>query len=473
MSTIHPNDALLKQMDKDSLFHGCTSIADHLEKGPIIFDRGEGIYLHTTDGKKWIDGASGLWCVNIGHGNQYVIDAIKAQADKLCYTHSFTHMSNEASIRLADKVKQSLPDNMSKIFWGCNGSDANDTIIKLIWNYNYLLGRPEKRKIFSRDRAYHGITVASSHLTGMPVYHNGFAMPMLGDIFLHTDSCEMYRNKPEGMSEEDFSVQLANRLEQQIIEADPDTVAAFFAEPVMGTGGVLPPPKNYFQEIKKVLDKYDILMVADEVIDGFGRLGSLFGTLHYGIEPDFMTMAKGLSSGYTPISGVAVGDKVWDVLAAESTKQLGGFGHGYTYAAHPIAAAGALANVEVLTNENLTQNAAEVGPYLKEQILKGLADNPFVGDLRQVGMKMGLELVANPETKQAFDPALKVGGQIMAQGYEENIICRALPHRDVIGISPPLIMTKSQAEEYAHGLTTAVNKVCNKIKSTVATEVVA
>ena len=473
MSTIHPDDALLKQMDKDSLFHGCTSIADHLEKGPIIFDKGEGIHLTTTDGRKWIDGASGLWCVNIGHGNQHVINAIKAQAEKLCYTHSFTHMSNEASIRLADKVLKMLPDNMSKIFWGCNGSDANDTIIKLIWNYNYLLGRPEKKKIIARDRAYHGITVASSCLTAMPVYHNGFTLPMLGDIFLHTDSIEMYRNKPEEMSEEDFAQQLVDKAEQLILEQGPETVAAFFAEPTQGTGGVLPPPASYYQKLKAMLNKYDVLLVADEVIDGFGRLGETFGTVKYGIEPDFMTLAKGLSSGYTPISGVVVGSKAWDVLASESTKQLGGFGHGYTYAAHPIAAAGALANVEVLQNENLVQNAAEVGPYLREQILKGLANNPFVGDFRTIGMKMGLELVANPQTKQAFDPALKVGPQIMAQGYEENIICRALPHRDVIGISPPLIMTKAQADEYAHGLTTAINKVTDKIKSTTTAEAVA
>ncbi len=450
----------LEEMDKRFFFHPATSISDHLANGPRIIDRGEGVRLTDTNGQTYIDGAAGLWCVNIGYGRQEVVDAIAEQAAKLPFAHSFTSLSNEPAILLSEKVMSLVPKGMSRIFYGNSGSDANDTNIKLVWYYHNLIGKPEKKKIISRDRAYHGVTLGGGSCTGLPINHDKFDLPL--DRFRHTLSVEQYREKPEGMSEEGFASHLATALEIMILDEGPDTVAAFIAEPLMGTGGVLPPPKGYFQKIQEVLDRYDVLMIADEVICGFGRLGSMFGTDHFGIRPDLMTLAKGLSSGYQPISGSVVSDRMWQVLE-DTAPSMPGFGHGFTYSAHPICAAAALANLKIIEGENLTGNAASSGAHLKKRLIEELGEHDIIGDIRGEGLMIGIEAVADKKTKQALDPSLKFAGRVMKEAYNHGIICRALPHRDVIAMSPPLIITKDEVDEYVAGLAKTIRIVADEL----------
>jgi L-2,4-diaminobutyrate transaminase len=450
----------LEELDKRYFFHPATSISDHLTNGPRIMERGSGVRVTDSKGKSYIDGAAGLWCVNIGYGRTEVAEAIAEQAKKLAFFHAFTSMSNEPAIRLAEKVVTLAPKGMSRVFFGNSGSDANDTNIKLVWYYNNQRGLKNKKKIISRKRAYHGITLGGGSCTGLPINHEKFDLPL--DRFRHTESVDQYREKPAGMTEEQFATHLAQQLENMILTEGPETVAAFIAEPLMGTGGVLPPPKGYFAKVQEVLDRYDVLMIADEVICGFGRLGSMFGSDHYGIRPDFMTLAKGLSSGYQPISGSIVSERVWKVLE-DTAPSMPGFGHGFTYSAHPICAAAALANLEIVTSENLAENAATVGAHLKSRLTELLIDHSMIGDIRGEGLMMGIELVADKDTKRPLDPSLKAAGRVMKQGYEEGIICRALPHRDVIAMSPPLVLTKSEADEYAAGLAKSIRTVADQL----------
>ncbi|MBB4304589.1 L-2,4-diaminobutyrate transaminase [Rhodobium orientis] len=452
----------LEEMDKACLLHPATSIADHLANGPRIMAEASGVHVTDTRGNRFLDGAAGLWCVNVGYGRKEIVEAVNAQMSRLPFFHSFTSMSNEPSIRLADKVLRWAPEGMSKVIFGSGGSDANDTNIKLVWYYNNLRGKPDKKKIISRDRAYHGVTIGAGSLTAMPVYHQKFDLPL--PQIRYTRSVDMYRDKPEGMSEPDYARLLAGELEKLILEEGPDTVGAFIAEPVMGTGGVLPPPKNYFQEVQAVLDKYDVLMIADEVICGFGRLGARFGSEFYGIRPDIMTMAKGLSSGYLPLSASVINDKIWTVLE-ETAPQMASFGHGFTYSAHPACAAAALANIEILERENLVGNAAKMGALLKKRLKETIGDSPIVGDIRGEGMMIGLEFVRDRATKEAFDLTLKTAGKVQAKGYENFILVRTLPHRDVIAMSPPLSMTEENVEALVAGVKASVDAVADSYKA--------
>ena len=376
----------------------------------------------------------------------------------MAFYHSFTAISNEPAIRLAERVVSLAPEGISRIFFGNSGSDANDTNIKLVYYYNNMRGLPEKKKIISRHRAYHGSSFGSACLTGLPINHEKFDLPLPG--FLHTHSVDQYREKPEGMSEEDFATHLANELEAMILAEGADTCAAFIAEPIMGTGGVLVPPKGYFEKVQAVLDKYDMLMIADEVICGFGRTGQMFGSHTFNIRPDIMTMAKGLSSGYQPISASGVSEKVWQVLE-DTAGTMAGFGHGYTYSAHPICAAAALANLDILQSENLTDNAAEQGAYLKKRLHEELGDLDYIGDIRGKGLMFGIEAVADRTTKAPIDPATKFAARVMKEGYNNGIICRALPHRDVIAMSPPLIISSTDVDEYVDGLARSFRNVAD------------
>jgi L-2,4-diaminobutyrate transaminase len=446
----------LEEMDVRTLLHPSTSIADHLANGPRIMVEGSGVYVKDSKGNRYLDGAAGLWCVNIGYGRKEVADAIYAQAQTLPYFHSFTSMSNEPSIRLADRILRWTPPGMSKVIFGSGGSDANDTNVKLVWYYNNMRGLPKKKKILSRNRAYHGVSVSSGSLTGLPINHVAFDLPL--PMMKHTHSVDMYREKPAGMSEADWTKHLASELEKLIIAEGPDTVAAFIAEPLMGTGGVLVPPAGYFPAIQAVLDKYDVLMIADEVICGFGRLGTRFGSDKFEIRPDMMTMAKGLSSGYLPISASVINEKIWTVLK-DTAHKMGGFGHGLTYSAHPTCAAAALANLDIVENEGLVDNAARVGAILKQRLREELGDHPLVGDIRGEGLMIGVELVADKETKQELDLAHKVGPRVMAEGYKNGILVRALPHRTVLAMSPPLILTADNVEELVGGLKRSISGV--------------
>jgi L-2,4-diaminobutyrate transaminase len=390
----------LETLDKERVLHPSTSIVDHLRTGPRIMTEGSGVMLTDASGRRYLDAFAGLWCVNIGYGRTEVSDAIAAQSRRLGYYHTFSSMSNEPQIRLADRLLGMVPGRMSKVFFANSGSEANDTQVKLVWYYNNLRGKPRKKKIISRLGAYHGSTVASASLTGLPTFHRAFDLPL--PTVLHTKAPDFYRDAAPGTTEEAYAASLVAELEALIEREGPDTVGAFIAEPVMGTGGVLVPPRTYFDRVQALLRKHDILMIADEVICGFGRLGRPFGSHVYDIEPDLMTVAKGLTSGYFPLSGVIVSERVWSVLQAGSP-EVGAFAHGFTYSGHPVGAAAALANLDILIGEDLIGNAARTGAYMQAALRDRIAGLPLVGDVRGVGLMAGIQLMADRATRRPFE----------------------------------------------------------------------
>ncbi|MGI9505331.1 MAG: aminotransferase [Geminicoccaceae bacterium] len=457
MSLVEPSHNLsLEELDRQSVFHPYTALADHLEKGVRVISEGSGVWVKDPDGKSYLDAVAGLWCVNIGYGRTDVADAIYEQAKKLAYFHSFSSMGTEPSIRLADRLLRLAPDGMSKVLFGNTGSDANDTNVKLIWYYNNLRGKPEKVKLIARDGAYHGVTVAAASLTGLPLLHKAFNLPI--PEVLHVTCPDPYRVKPEGMSERDFSKQLAKELDETIEREGPDTVAAFFAEPIMGAGGVHVPPEGYFDEIQPVLRKHDVLLVADEVICGFGRLGHWFGSDLYNIKPDIITTAKGLTSGYVPMSASLVGDRIWDVLISTS-KDIGAFGHGYTYGGHPVAAAAAMANLDIFEREDLVGNAGRVGAYFQERMREAFGDHPNVGHVRGVGLILAVEFVADKTTKRQFEGADKMAPKVSQAAHARGLIARPLPAGDIIALSPPLSITKDEVDTVVERLLEALHHV--------------
>ncbi|MBN9008828.1 MAG: aminotransferase class III-fold pyridoxal phosphate-dependent enzyme, partial [Rhizobiales bacterium] len=320
---------------------------------------------------------------------------------------------------------------------------ANETNIKLVWYVNNVLGRPEKKKIISRWRGYHGSGVMTGSLTGLELFHKAFDLPRAP--ILHTDAPYYYRRTDRAMSEEAFADQCAARLEELILAEGPDTVAAFIGEPVLGTGGIVPPPATYWAKIQAVLKRYDILLIADEVVTGFGRLGSMFGSDHYGMEPDLITIAKGLTSAYAPLSGVIVSEKLWNVLV-KGSDQLGVIGHGWTYSSHPLCAAAGVANLELVDSLGLVANAREVGAYFKAALVDALGRNPIVGDIRGEGLLAAVELSPDPARGALFDPALKVGPKVAAALLERGVIGRAMPQGDILGFAPPLCLTREEAD---------------------------
>ena len=461
MSYSPSHNLSLEQLDKNSLLHPMTALADHLNNGPHIVNSGTGVRITDQHGKKYIDASAGLWCVNIGYGRQALAQAAAEEMAKLGYFHMFGSSSNEPLIRLADRVlrllqQQANAPQMSKLFFGNSGSDANDTQVKLVRYYNNLRGKPEKKKFISRIGAYHGLTVASGSLTGIPMYHKAFDLPFEGVV--HVSTPHYFRYAEAGESEQAFSTRLAEELEQTILREGPETVAAFIAEPIMGTGGVLIPPLGYFEKVQAILDKYDILFIADEVICGFGRLGTWFGTDFYQLKPDLITMAKGLTSAYFPMSAVAVAESIWQVIL-EHSEETGPFAHGFTYSGHPVGAAVGLANLDIMEGEGLIDNAAHIGPYLKQQLSERLADHPHVGEVRGEGLMLAVELVADRTNKTFFEADLKIHRQVMAQALELGLMVRALPFGDVLSFSPPLTFSETDADETSDIFCRALDKV--------------
>ncbi len=437
-----PRNISLEEMDKQSLLHPYTSIVEHLDRGPVVIASGKGARITDIHGKDYLDAMGGLWCVNIGYGRQEMVEAITEQARQMAYYHMFFSMSHEPAIRLADKLLHIMPKQMSKVFFCNSGSEANDTQVKIAWYYNNLRGKPEKTKIISRQKAYHGVTAVAASMTGLPPLHNSFNLPLPG--FLHTSSPHYYWEAPAGMSERDFSKKLAKDLDDLIVAEGPETVAAFIAEPVMGAGGVIVPPEGYFEEIQPVLKKHDVLFIADEVICGFGRLGTMFGTDYYNLEPDMMTIAKGLTSAYIPMSAAVISEKIWQVLR-EGSPEIGPFAHGYTYGGHPIAAAAGLKTLEIMERENLVAHAAEVGAYMQRRLREAFADHPLVGEVRGVGMVAGIELVADKANKVAFELTDKIGARMADILLEEGLISRGVANS--LCFSPPLVLTESDVDD--------------------------
>ncbi|MGD9913251.1 MAG: aspartate aminotransferase family protein [Rhizobiaceae bacterium] len=444
--------------DRDHFFHPSTHMGMHArgESPTRVMAGGEGVYVTDVNGRTSLDAFAGLYCVNVGYGRQKIADAIAAQAKQLAYYHAYAGHGSDASITLAKMVIDRAPEGMSKVFFGLSGSDANETNIKLIWYYNNVLGRPEKKKIISRWRGYHGSGIMTGSLTGLHVFHNPFDLPRAP--ILHTEAPYYFRREDRSLSEEQFAQFCADRLEEMILAEGPDTIAAFIGEPILGTGGIVPPPAGYWQKIQAVLKKYDVLLVADEVVTGFGRMGMMFGSDHYGIAPDLITIAKGLTSAYAPLSGVIVSDKVWQVLV-QGSDRLGPIGHGWTYAAHPLCAAAGVANLEVIDELGLVDNAAAVGPYFRAELQKALGDHANVGDVRGDGMLAAVELVEDKADRVFFDPARKIAPQVAAAMLERGVIGRAMPQSDIIGFAPPLCLTKEEADIVVRATADAIGSV--------------
>ena len=438
--------------------HPYTDLVAHEEKGPLIITRGEGIYVWDGDGKQYIEGLAGLWCVSLGFNEKRLVQAATRQLETLPYSHTFAHRSTEPVIELSDRLIRMAPKPMAKAYFVNSGSEAVDTAVKLAWYYNNGLDRPEKKKIIARRRAYHGVTVAAGSLTGLGYVQDGFDLPI--DRILHTDTPGYYRFAQPNETEEQFSDRLAASLEELIRKEGPGTVAAFIAEPVMGAGGVLPPPKGYFEKIQAVLKRHDVLMIADEVICGFGRTGNLWGSQTYSITPDMVTCAKQLSSGYLPIGAVLVSEPVYKVFVEQSRK-LGVFGTGNTYGGHPVAAAVALETLKLYEERDILGHVRNVSPrFLKR--LHALGEHPLVGDARGVGLIGGLEIVADKSTKESFPPKTKAAAKVSTQAQGQGLLLRPLPG-DAVGICPPLIITEKEIDDLfdrlARGLDEALKEL--------------
>lgn len=434
--------ARMAELDRASLVHPFTSIADHLQTEPRVIVQGSGTRVVDDRGREYLDAMAGLWCVNVGHGRVEIADAIAAQARKLAFFHSFASTSNEPSIQLADRLLEIAPEGIGKVFFGTSGSDANDTQVKLVWYYNNLRGRARKKKIIARRGAYHGVTLGAASMTGLPAVHRSFDLPLPG--FLHVTTPDPYRGPGEGVSEEQYARSLARELDETIEREGPDTVAAFIAEPVMGAGGVIVPPHGYFEAVQQVLERHDVLFIADEVICGFGRLGTMFGCETFSIRPDLMTIAKGLTSGAVPMSACLISEEIWDVLR-EGSPQAGPFAHGYTYSGHPLAAAAGLASLDVIQGEKLVDNAARVGALLQSELHARLADHPLVGNVRGVGLIAAVELVRDRARKTPFDAEQAIGRRLSDQLAELGLLCR--PLGNAIALSPPLVLREAEVDE--------------------------
>jgi len=431
----------LAQRDIETLVHPYTNLALHREKGPLIIERGEGIYVWDNDGKQYIEGLAGLWCTALGFGEKALVEAAIEQLNKLPYYHLFGDKSQVPAIQLGERLKAMAPMPVSKVFFVNSGSEANDTQIKLIWYYNNAVGRPEKKKIISRIKAYHGVTIAAGSLTGLPFAHQDFDLPLPG--ILHADCPHHYRFAEPGETEEEFATRLAQNLEELIIREGPDTVAAFIAEPVMGAGGVIIPPGTYFKKVQAVLKKYDIIFIDDEVICGFGRTGNTFGCETFGFTPDTMSVAKSLSSAYLPVGAVLIPDYIYEAMLEQSRK-LGTFGHGFTYSGHPTCTAVALKNLEIMEERQIFEHVREVMPRFQER-LSAMGDHPLVGEARGKGLIGGCELVADKGSKRSFDPKQGVGPHCAARSQEHGLILRSLG--DTIAFCPPLIITENEIDE--------------------------
>lgn len=454
MTSVQP--AAIEDVDRQFVFHPFTALKHHEQHGGRVMVAGRGSRLTDSHGRSYLDAMAGLWCVNIGYSRPEMAEAIAAQALQLPYYHAFASMGTEAPALLAERLVEMAPVPMSKVFFGNSGSDANDTQVKLIWLYNNLLGRPQKKKVISRLRGYHGVTVMSASLTGLQSMHTAFDLPL--PMVRHVRAPQRLWGAEPGTSDADFAATLAAELEELILAEGPDTVAAFIAEPIQAAGGVIVPPEGYFAAVQEVLRRYDVLLVADEVVTGFGRLGVPFGTTALGMEPDLITVAKGITSAYVPLSACMVSEEVWRVLADESAA-TGVVGHGYTYSAHPLAAAAALTNLDVIQRDGLVAQAGDRGRHLQARLQQAFADHPMVGEVRGQGLVAAVEMVRSKDPMTAFDPKDTVGVRVARRCLDLGVITRALPMADTIAFSPPFVVTEDEIDEMVAAARRAVDDV--------------
>ncbi|MBT6828363.1 MAG: aminotransferase class III-fold pyridoxal phosphate-dependent enzyme [Rhodospirillaceae bacterium] len=449
----------LEQMDVDATIHAFTSLPDHAETGPHIMTSADGIYLTDSKGDTYIDSMAALFCVNAGYGRSEIADAISEQAHKFAYFHTFAGNAHEQQIKLGDRLLNILPRHMSKVLFASSGSEANDANVKLAWMYQHIRGKPNKRKIIARDMGYHGVTTVAASMSGLPLMHQPFGLPLPG--FLHTDKGHYYWEGRPGESERDFSKRMAANLDALIEAEGPDTVCAFISEPVMGAAACVAPAEGYFEEIQKVLKKHDVLFIADEVITGFGRLGTWFACEKYDLKPDMMTLSKGITSAYVPLSASVISDKMWQGFADDPENML--FTHGHTASGHPIACAAANANLDLMEGEGLIENAARVGAYFKEQLIDRLADHPLMGEIRGDGLLLATELVANKQTKQELDIEWDCSHRLFDLCLEEKLISRGFFGHNSSSFSPPLCVTNDEIDEIITRFSRGLDKLTDEL----------
>ncbi|GJD91844.1 Putrescine--pyruvate aminotransferase [Methylobacterium hispanicum] len=450
----------LATRDVETLIHPYTNLDAHRANGPLVLERGQGVHVYDTDGRPYIEGMAGLWCTALGYSNAELVEAAAAQMGRLPFSHLFSGRSHDPAIELAEVLKELMPIPTSKVFFTSSGSEANDTQVKLAWYYNNALGRRAKKKIIGRSRGYHGVTVATASLTGLQANHADWDLPLPG--FLHTACPHHYRFAEAGESEEAFSARLADELEQMILREDPDTVAAFIAEPVMGAGGAIVPPRGYFQAIQTVLARYDVRFIADEVICGFGRLGTWFGSEALGMAPQTLSFAKAVTSGYVPLGGITVDEPLYAAMVDQSAK-LGTFGHGTTYSGHPVACAVALKAIEIYRRDRIVEGAAEKAPHFQARLAR-LAEHDIVGEARGIGLIGGLEIVADKRTKAQYDPKAGVAARCVAFAQAEGLIVRFLTG-DRVAVCPPLIIAPDEIDALFDRLTRALDRTRDWIRS--------
>lgn len=433
------------------VLHPTTNLKQHLERGPLVISRGEGVHVYDMDGGSYIEGFAGLWSASLGFSEERIVAAATAEMRRLPFYHGMFSRSHEACIDLAEKLVGMAPVPMSKVFFANSGSEANDTAVKLVWYYNNGIGRPRKKKIISRISGYHGVTIGAGSLTGIPTFHREFDLPIAN--ILHTSCPHHYRYAAPGESEEDFAQRCADDLEQLILDEGPETVAAFIAEPVMGTGGVIVPPASYFEKIQSLLKKYDVLLIADEVICGFGRTGRMWGSETFSLKPDILTAAKALSSAYLPISAVMISEPIFRILVEQGRKH-GVFGHGFTYSGHPVASAAALETLKIYEERDIVGHVKSVSEHFQLSARR-FSDHPLVGEVRGIGLMAGIELVRHKETKERFEPELGVGALVADKGLAHQVMFRALG--DTLAFAPPLIITEAEIDQLFAGFGKALD----------------
>ena len=449
------------QRHVDNVLQGYGDLNQLTQAPPLMITRGNGVYVYDEAGTEYIEGAAGMWCVALGFNERALVDAAIEQLEKLPYYHNLVDKATTPAGQLAEQLRALAPAPMARAYFANSGSEANDTMVKLVWYYNNAMGRPNKKKIIGRRMGFHGVTVAAGSLTGIPYIHTAFDLPI--KHIIHTDFPHYYRESLPGESEEEFATRLANNLDALIQQEGPDTCAAFIAEPVMGAAGAVPPPATYFDKIQAVLKKYDMLFLADEVITGFGRTGNMWGSETYNIKPDLMSLAKGITSSYQPLSTVMIGERIWGAIE-EQAKKVGIFGHAFTTTGHPVAVAVALKSLELYRERNIVGHVKRMEPIFQNAMM-AFADHPLVGHVRGVGLCGAIELVADKANKRGFAPQLKVKDFTRRACQARGLIIRMAASGDSLAFSPPLIINEIQISEMFKRFKSALDETLAWVES--------
>lgn len=436
-----------------------TDLTRSLVDDPQVIVAGEGVYVFDQYGKRYLEGVAGLWCASLGFSEERLVQAAIRQLRTLPYYGSFNHRTHNVALELAERLVAMAPVPMRKAFFANSGSEANETALKLAWYYNNILGRPQKKKILAHDKGYHGVTTGAASATGLRHVHNGFDLPL--SLIRHVPSPSFYRLAHEEESEDAFGRRMAAQLERIILQEGPETIAAFIAEPILGAGGLIIPPMSYYEAVQPVLRKYDILFIVDEVITGFGRTGNMFGSQTFALQPDMMSLAKGLSASYQPISALLVNERVSDALQSGSAR-FGTFGHGFTYSGHPVAAAVALEALRIYEERDIVGQVRKISPKLAEGVA-AFSDHPLVGNVRSLGLLAGVELVADRVSKTPFEKSRRIGPCLVERAQQHGVILRAMD--DTIVFAPPLIIREHEIEEMLAGFGRALDDVYTLVRS--------